>query len=118
MKLIRPLIASSLLLALPTVAALPEPNLTYETPEEFFASGDFDGNGRADLVILDKNSGKFRLAFQLSEGALTWEDNRPCGLKSVSGMSVGELLTANRDALVFTSPDANQLSVADVSNPT
>ena len=118
MKLIHPLVASLLLLNLSTFAASPEPNLTYETPQEFFGSGDFDGDGRADLVILDKNSGKFRLAYQLSEGALTWEDNRPCGLKSVSGMSVGKLLTSNRDALVFTSPDANQLSLADVSNPT
>ena len=118
MKLIRPLAASSFLIAIAVLGASPEPSLTYETPQEFFASGDFDGDGRADLVILDKNSGKYRLAYQLSEGALTWEDNRPCGLKSVSGMSAGKLLTANRDALVFTSPDANQLSVADVSNPT
>src|SRR5215472_1627028 len=98
-------------------AELP-PGFIYETAQEFFGSGDFDGDGRMDVVIVDKESGKYRLGYQLTEGALTWEDNRPSGLKAVSGFSIGKLLVANRDALVFTSPDANQLSLADVSSPT
>jgi formylglycine-generating enzyme required for sulfatase activity len=104
--------------AKPAQAAEISPGFIYETAQEFFGSGDFDGDGRLDLVIVDKESGKYRLAYQLNDGTLTWEDNRPSGLKAVSGFSLGKLLAPKRDALAFTAPDANQLSVADVSSPT
>jgi formylglycine-generating enzyme required for sulfatase activity len=90
----------------------------YETPHEFFGSGDLDGDGRMDLIIVDKESGKYRIGYQLPTGLLSWVDNRPSGIKGVSGFSVGRLLATNRDALVFTSSDANQITMVDASSPT
>src|ERR1051326_4536845 len=91
---------------------------TYETPYEFFGTGDLAGDGRMDLIIVDKESGKYRIGYQLPTGLLSWVDNRPSGIKGVSGFSVGKLLATNRDALVFTSSDANQITMVDASSPT
>src|SRR5438552_11498832 len=87
-----------------------------ETPREFFGSGDFDGDGQTDLVIVDKESGKFRLGYGQATGVVSWVDNRPCGIRVSSGFSIVKLLPTNRDVLIFTSPEA-QLTIVDVSNP-
>lgn len=114
-------VASMCLLALVPVAAhadlQPSP-FVYETPDEFFAGGDFDGDGRADVVIVDKDSGKYRLGYGQEDGVFAWIDNRPSGVKGVSGFSVGKLLAPERDALVFTSADANQITIVDASSRT
>src|SRR5438093_3043586 len=90
----------------------------YETTNEFFGTGDFDGDGKSDLVIVDKETGKYRLGYQLNAGAITWVDCRPSGMKDITGFSIGKLIATNRDALVFTSPDANQISIMDVGSST
>ena len=99
-------------------AEIQGPSLIYETPREFFAGGDFDGDGRSDVVIVDKESGKYRLGYQLTPGLLTWVDCRPSGMKGVAGFGMGRLLATNQQALTFTSPDANQITIVDVSSPT
>src|SRR2546421_9863986 len=86
-------------------------SFVYETPQEFFATGDFDGDGRADAVIVDKATGKYRLGYQLTAGVFSWVDCRPSGIKGVSGFTVGRMLAAKRDAVAFTSPDADQISI-------
>ncbi len=90
----------------------------YETPLEFLADGDFDGDGRQDVVIVDKASGKCRLGYQLQENQFTWVLQRPSGVRSVSGVSVGKLFNPKCDALAITSGDGNQLAVMEVSSPT
>src|SRR6266850_5813968 len=106
-----------LVLAPALPGAEPSPDLIYETPQEFFGRGDFDGDGRLDIVIVDKETGKYRLGYQLTPGVFTWVDNRPSGIKGISGFSIGKLLTTNLDALAFTSPDANQITMVGVSGP-
>jgi formylglycine-generating enzyme required for sulfatase activity len=89
----------------------------YETAQEFFANGDFDGDGRLDAVIVDKETGKYRLGYQLADGQLTWVDCRPSNIRGVTGFTVGKLLAANHEAFAFTTPDANQISIVDASTP-
>jgi formylglycine-generating enzyme required for sulfatase activity len=114
------LAAVSFFASVPTPASgvEPPPSFIYETTNEFFGSGDFDGDGRVDVVIVDKESGKYRPGYQLKEGVFTWVDCRATGLKALSGFSIGKLFATNLDALVFTSPDANQLCLVEVSSPT
>src|SRR6476660_32661 len=111
-------LAAALLPALPQLTrAQAAQTFIYETPLEFFGQGDFDGDGRTDFVIVDKDTGKFRLGYQAAEGVITWVDNRPCGIKPLTGFTIGKLLSTKVDALGFTSPDANQITVVNVSNP-
>lgn len=88
----------------------------HEYIPEFSATGDFDGDGREDIVIVDKSSGNYRIAYQLAAGNYTWVKARASGVENVSGLAVGRLLNVNRDALAFTAPDANRINVLDASN--
>jgi formylglycine-generating enzyme required for sulfatase activity len=90
----------------------------YDTPKELFGTGDFDGDGKPDVVIVDKESGKYRLGYQLASGLFNWVDCRPSGLKGLSGVTIGKLFASKPDGLAFTAPDANSLSIVDVSSPT
>ncbi len=114
------LAAASFLAVMPVAAPAEDrgSSIVYETPHEFFGSGDFDGDGRTDLVIVDKESGKFRLGYQLKPGAFEWVDCRLSGTKDISGFSIGRLLTTNLDAFAFTSPDANQITLVGASSST
>jgi formylglycine-generating enzyme required for sulfatase activity len=93
-------------------------SLVYESPREFFGSGDFDGDGRADVVIVDKDTGKYRLGYQTTAGQFSWVDCRPTGIKGLAGFGIGGLFATNHDSFAFTAPDANQIVLADASSPT
>src|SRR4029078_10171236 len=89
----------------------------YETSKEFFGTGDFDGDGRTDTVIVDKESGKYRLGYQQKPGSFSWVDCRPGGIKGIAGFTMGNLLDPKKQAVAFTSPDANQITLVDISSP-
>ena len=112
--------AACLLAVAPTQVSAQNPplNFIYETPREFFGSGDFDGDGRTDLVIVDKESGKFRLGYQQSAGVFAWVDCRSSGLKGIAGFSIGKLLAPKLDGLAFASADANQLTLQEAASAT
>src|SRR6478736_4242025 len=85
-------------------AGVPPSPQTWETAEEFFASGDFNADGRLDLVIVDKETGKYRPAYATNE-VFEWVDCRQSGIKRVSGFAPGKFLNGSNDSLVLTSPD-------------
>ena len=107
--------AASLTAIVPNLTAAESklPAFIYESPHEFFGSGDFDGDGRADLVFVDKESGKYRLGYQKTAGVFTWVDCRPSGSKGLTGFSIGRLLARNLDAMAFAAPDANQITLVE-----
>jgi hypothetical protein len=111
--------AACLLGAAPSGVSAEDPwlNFIYETPCEFFGSGDFDGDGRTDLVIVDKESGKFRLGYQQEAGGFSWVDCRSSGIKGIAGFAIGKLLNPKMDGLAFASPDANQFAIQDAASP-
>lgn len=91
-------------------------SFVYENTNEFFGSGDFDGDGHMDIVIVDKESGKYRLGYQTTDGALLWVDCRPGGIKGIAGFSTGSLLVKGHDGLALTSANDNQITLVDASS--
>ena len=61
------------------------------------------GTGCADVVIVDKDSGKYRLGYQSANGLFSWVDCRPSGVKGIAGFSIGNVLAPNQQALAFSS---------------
>lgn len=89
-----------------------------DTPRELFGAGDFDKDSRVDVVIVDKESGKYRLGFGLETGLFNWVDNRPAGMKGISAVTAGKLIPGKEaTALGFTGPDGDRLSIVDISSP-
>jgi formylglycine-generating enzyme required for sulfatase activity len=88
-----------------------------ETTYEFIAVGDFDGDGRLDVAVADKATGRYRVAYQTEPGTLRWATVRNAGLPKVTGFTIGRLLGMDYDALAFTSPDAGEIHVVDAREP-
>src|SRR5262245_61122518 len=108
------------LLQTPSIAAseAPAAPIIIETPYEFLGTGDFDGDGQTDLVIVDKPTGKFRIGYQTAPGRYLWVDCRPSGLDKLAGFTIGKLLSTTNDSLAFSSPDANQVTMVDAASRT
>ena len=66
----------------------------YESPREFFVSADFNADEKTDVVIVDKETGKFRLGYQTADGLFNWVDCRMSGIKGLTGFSLGPVLAA------------------------
>jgi formylglycine-generating enzyme required for sulfatase activity len=98
-------------------AVLSASAFVYETDQEFLSTGDFNGDGMPDIVIVDRYSGRVRLGYQLEPGRFDWVDWRAGGTKDVAGVSVGKLKDAKRDSVALTSADANFVTVVDAANP-
>src|ERR1043166_6948427 len=98
-------------------AASAAPGFVYETEQQFLTTGDFDGDGKPDLAIVDLASGRVRLGYQQSPGVFNWVDWRASDVKGVTGVSVGKLFDAKRDGLAVASADANKVTVLEAANP-
>ncbi len=117
MKLKSVLVSLGFLSVLPLLSAADAPSFISETPREFFSSGDFDGDGRTDVVIVDKQTGKYRIGYQLTDDALTWVDCRYSSLKGLSGFTIGRVIDPKLPGLAFASAEGNLVTAASASNP-
>ncbi len=89
-----------------------------ETESEFITQADLNGDGRPDVVLVDKATGRVRPGYQQADGRYQWVDWRDSGASGVTGLSVGRLLSEDRDGLALSSRDGNTVRVLDVSEPT
>ena len=88
------------------------------TPEEWQGTGDMNGDGDRDVVVVDRVTGIYRTGYTQPDGTLAWAAGRPSGVEQVSGLAVGRFLHLDRDALAFTSLAANRVNVVDAISPT
>lgn len=88
----------------------------YDNPFELQSDGDFDGDGRRDLLILDKVSGAYRIGYQLSPGNYTWVNSRASGIANATSMGIGKINSLAFDSLAVAGPDANRINLLDANN--
>ncbi len=99
-----------LLLLLLTATPLFAITTVQETPREFSAAGDFNGDGFSDVLVLDKTSGIYRIGYGNVAGTLNFAEGRPSGMDTVTGFAVGKL-SGTRDSFAVASPTANRAHV-------
>jgi hypothetical protein len=109
-----------LVLPFATSAQVPLPPTHFHTgPVEITGYADLDGDGRADAVIIDRETGTVRVGFQLdNSGTLQWTPGRAAGIYNVTGVTAGRLLVSTRDTLALASPEAGRVKLAGILSPT
>src|SRR5262249_33278248 len=63
------------------ISLCPARAAVYETANEFTSAGDLDGDGRVDVVNVDKASGNFRIGYQLAPDQFSWANARGSGIE-------------------------------------
>ena len=96
---------------LPFIPVTHAAQLVYEVEREFITSGDFDGDGKTDIALVDRATGRVRLGYGIGDGIFNWAEWRSSGLKDVSSVAVGRLADTRHDSLAFASADVNLASV-------
>jgi hypothetical protein len=91
------------------------PSFVYETTDEFLASGDFNGDGVLDVLVLDKITGNARVGYADITGNLTWSAPLVTGVGEAAGCGVGRWLQTSRDAVAVTAPALNRVNLVDLS---
>jgi hypothetical protein len=87
-------------------------------PVEITGYADLDGDGRADAVIVDRETGTVRVGFQLdNSGTLEWTPGRAAGIYNITGVTAGRLLVSTRDTLAFTAPEAGRVKLVGLNGP-
>lgn len=100
---------TALSLGLAGAAAATE--FVHESASLLSASADVNGDGRADVVLVDKPTGVVTVGVRLADGSLSFRLPVASGVPEVSGMAVGRLLAAGRDALALAAPGSNRVQV-------
>ncbi len=88
-----------------------------QTPVEFAASGDFNGDSFPDVLVLDKSTGLYRVAYGTGSGGLTFSDSRPSGVPNATGVALGKIHGTLVESFAVTAPDQNRLQILSPTMP-
>jgi antitoxin (DNA-binding transcriptional repressor) of toxin-antitoxin stability system len=89
---------------------------SYETEREFTATGDFNGDGKADVLIVDKTTGLYRIGY--GTGLMTapnYASSRATGVTEASSIAVGKLFGTSADSFAITAPAQNRVQILSPS---
>lgn len=107
-------LATAGLLSLPALTA--GQSFVSENQYEFYTAGDFDNDGRPDVVLVDKATGAYRIGYQTAAGTHNWVPSRASGVENVTGLAIGTLLNSASAAMAFTSPEANRVNLLQAAD--
>jgi hypothetical protein len=88
----------------------------YESATEFFTAADFNGDGVADVLVLDKLTGNARVGYAGTNGALTWSSPLVTGVENATGCAAGHFRFTTRDVLAVTTANLNRVNLIDLLN--
>lgn len=99
------------------VAAAAQAGVVDGNERELFTTGDFDGDGMADVVIVDRESGFYSIGNGGVDGSISWEAPRSSGMRGIDDLAAGRLLSEDRDAVAFVSRSENRINYMDAMSP-
>ncbi|HNQ73524.1 MAG TPA: VCBS repeat-containing protein [Verrucomicrobiota bacterium] len=104
----------------PRIVALAQsplpPTQFHVGPVEATGYADLDGDGRADVVLIDRGTGTVRAGFQLdNSGALEWTPGLAAGIYNITGVTAGRLLVTTRDTLALTAPESGRVKLVGIN---
>lgn len=85
----------------------------FEMEREFLTTGDFDGDGKMDVAVVDRPTGRVRFGYALGDGVFDWVEWRSSGTKDTTGVTVGRLSDAKADSLAFAAADINLVTALE-----
>lgn len=89
-------------------------SFVYESDSRFTASGDINGDGQADAIIVERSSGAYTIGiYNAGSGALTFTPALPSGIPNPTGIAVGNFDDPARDSLAVTSPSSNRVHIIE-----
>jgi Tol biopolymer transport system component len=103
-----------LLLCVPRLFA--QPAFVHDDAAELVSSADFDGDGRLDVLVVDRATGNARVGFQTSAGILSWSQPISTGVAGPASVAVGNFFGTNRSAIAVTSLEQTRFVVRDLVN--
>jgi hypothetical protein len=98
--------------ALSTVSAQIVPGgvpFVHDTATRLSAAYDHNGDGRTDVIDLNKEQGSFSLGLRQADGSFVWSTPRSVGFAPVETMAVGRFITSSQFAIAVTSHDFNNI---------
>jgi hypothetical protein len=119
MKPIHTILAPVLAVMLATSGWSPAdtPRMATGNDRELWLSGDFDGNGREDALVIERATGLMRVGYAQEGGRIFFESPVSCGTGGVTWALAAPLTVASRDQLVVFAPTANRLHLLGLSDP-
>ena len=89
----------------------------YDTGSEMLTSADFNHDGLADILVLDKATGNIRLGLLDGGGNVTWTAPLVSGVDQASALAVGEFLAFGENAVAVTGPTFNRIDLVSLAHP-
>lgn len=105
-RFVLPFVGSAALLS----AAAAQTPFTQVSERELTSTGDFDGDGRVDLVVVDRPTGAVRIGRQAVGGELVWSAAQAGNVAAASGLAVGPF-TGAADVLALAGSAYNRLEI-------
>ncbi|MFT5409586.1 MAG: hypothetical protein ACI9NC_002311 [Verrucomicrobiales bacterium] len=99
-----------LLVAASSVHALDQRHTSISS-DEITGYGDFDNDGRLDVLLIERSTGSYRIGEQNADGTLSWASSRPSGMSEPSELAVGVLGQLGELSFALVNPDANRVQI-------
>ena len=87
-----------------------------ESAVEFTSSGDFNADGFADVVVVQKDTGVYRVGYGAAGGSFTWGQPQSGGVAGVTAIATGRVNSTTQDSVFFASVDANRITFVTPAN--
>ena len=88
----------------------------YDTGTELLTSADFNADGIADVLVLDKLTGNIRVGLLDAGGNLSWSAPLVSGVENATAIAIGNYLSPGQNAVAVTAPDFNRINLVSLAN--